>query len=76
MKALQDKSIDGAKTELNDMTPPPMNSVLEKQSREDAIRKKDERRSMVVEAVQPSNPGRNMSKTHPLYCQCGHLDSN
>ncbi len=43
-------------------TPPPMNTMLEKQSRHEAIEKKKTRERMVITDVPPTNPGR-------LFCQ-------
>ena len=45
-----------AQEEINAMTPAPINTMLEKESREEAIQKRNERRQMVVEAVEPT-PG-------------------
>ena len=43
-------------------TPPPMNTMLEKQSRYEAIEKRKTRENMVITDVPPTNPGR-------LFCQ-------
>ena len=42
---------------LKEMTPAPMNSMLDKQPREDALQKRSERSSMVVSDVPPTTPG-------------------
>ena len=44
--------------ELEKMTPEFMNTMMNKQSREDAIRKRDERKAMSVEDVPPTAAGR------------------
>lgn len=45
-----------ATTELRDKTPAAMNTMLEKQSRDEAIKKKEERSKMVVKDVPPTTP--------------------
>ena len=42
---------------LKEMTPAPMNSMLDKQPREDALQKRSERSSMLVSDVPPTTPG-------------------
>lgn len=42
---------------LSEKTPAPMNTMLEKQSRDEAIKKKEERSQMVVKDVPPTTPG-------------------
>lgn len=42
--------------ELHDMNPPPMNTMLEKQSREEAIQKRTERKRKTVQDVPPMTP--------------------
>ena len=51
---------------LSEMTPAPMKTVLEKQSREEALRKKEEGSKMVVKDVPPTTPGTSLQ----------HLDKN
>ena len=46
-----------AATELKDKTPPPMNVMVEKQSRVEALKKKEARSKMVVQNVPPTTPG-------------------
>ena len=46
-----------AATELKDKTPPPMNVMVEKQSRVEALKKKEARNKMVVQNVPPITPG-------------------
>jgi len=48
--------ISDAANKLREMTPAPMNSMLEKQPKEDAIKKRDKRRSIVVTDVPPTTP--------------------
>jgi hypothetical protein len=52
-------SIKKIEKKLKGMTPEPMNSMLDKQSKEDAIAKKRERNKMVVQDVPPTTPGTN-----------------
>ena len=40
------------------MTPPPMNQMLDKQPRAEAMQKRDDRRRMTVKDVPPSIPGK------------------
>ena len=42
---------------IHDMNPPPMNTMLEKQSREEAIEKRTKRRGKTVQDVPPTTPG-------------------
>ena len=49
-----------AAAKLHEMTPVPMNSMVEKQPREEAVQKRLKRRSMEVKDVPPSTPGRLM----------------
>ena len=44
--------------EIEKETPPPMDTMLEKQSRHEAIKKKKTRESMVISDVPPTNPGK------------------
>ena len=46
-----------AAAKLSEKTPSPMNTMLEKQSRDEAIKKKKERSKMVVKDVPPTTPG-------------------
>ena len=51
--------------ELKKMTPKPMNVMLNKQPRDEAIRRRNERRAMVVKDVPPIATG--MIKQHQFY---------
>lgn len=55
--AEQREQLADAMQELHDMNPPPMNTMLEKQSREDAVQKRTERKGMTVQDVPPTTPG-------------------
>ena len=46
-----------AVTELKDKSPPPMNVMVEKQSRVETLKKKEARSKMVVQNVPPTTPG-------------------
>ena len=41
------------------MTPEPMNTMFEKESKEAAIQKRNRRKSMIVQDVPPTAPGTN-----------------
>ena len=55
--AIQGKTLDEAQNELQQMTPLPMHSMLEKQSRDEAITKQSDRWSMKSVDIPPTNPG-------------------
>ena len=42
---------------LKEKTPPAMNTMLNKQSRAEAVRKREERKKMVVKNIPPTTPG-------------------
>jgi len=46
-----------ATTKLKERTPAPMNTMLEKQPREEAIQKRVERKKMTAKDVPPTTPG-------------------
>ena len=52
------KKLEKEIKELKAQTPPPMNRMLEKQPRSEAIRKKQSRESMPIVDVPPTNPAR------------------
>ena len=56
MGASKDERKAAAK-ELKDKTPPPMNTMVEKQSRGDALEKKAARSKMITQNVPPTTPG-------------------
>lgn len=59
--------LKGAAVELKEMTPAAMNSMLEKELKSDAVKRKDERNKKMVENVPPTTPGK---KPHPFFhCQ-------
>ena len=53
---LKAEQLQEARQTLKDMEPEPMNSMLDKQPREEAIRKRAERLSMVAKDVLPTAP--------------------
>lgn len=53
----ENNKLEQAIKELSDLTPPPMNTMLEKQPRSEAIIKKKARESMPFVDVPPTNPG-------------------
>lgn len=56
LKASKD-DLESSANKLKEKPPAPMNSMLQKQPREEAIQKKEKRRSMVVVDVPPTTPG-------------------
>lgn len=54
-----------AAEKLKAMTPSPMNSMLEKEHRTDAIQKRIDRGKKIVEDVPPTNPGKEDPFTIP-----------
>ena len=56
MKASKDNLKDAA-TKLQEKTPAPMNTMLEKQPRAEALQKRAERSKMVTKDVPPTTPG-------------------
>lgn len=56
LKASKD-DLDDAASKLKRMVPAPMNSMLDKQPRGEAIKKMEKRRSMVVADIPPTIPG-------------------
>ncbi len=58
MDGILNKKLEKAIEELDDLTPPTMNKMLDKQPRAEAIKKKKRRESMSIVDVPPTNPGR------------------
>ena len=57
-KAIINKKMDKAIEEIKKETPDPMNTMLEKESCAEAIKKKQARERMTIVDVPPTNPGR------------------
>ena len=55
--AIQKKQLQEAIDELAEKTPPPINTMLTKESREEAIEKRRRRDAMQLVDVPPTNPG-------------------
>ena len=55
--AFGSKKLEDAIDELKEQTPSPMNTMLNKQSREEAIQKRNTRDRMQLVDVPPTNPG-------------------
>ena len=55
--SIKQKNLKKAQKELKTMTPPPMNTMLQKQPKSEALRKIEDRRQMLVEDVPSSIPG-------------------
>ena len=56
--SIKAKTSKKAQEELQTMTPPPMNTMLQKQPKSEALKKKEERRRILVKDVPPSIPGK------------------
>ena len=52
-----EKDLKSEEAELKQMCPPAMNTMLNKQTKEEAVRKRNDRREMTIEDVPPSIPG-------------------
>ena len=48
--------LEEAQKELKEMTPPPMNTMLVKESKNVALEKKEKRKTMIVDNVPPTTP--------------------
>ena len=57
MKSIEQNFLHEAKQTLKEMTPSPMNTMLQKQAKEDAIKKHIERKQMKAVDVTPTTPG-------------------
>ena len=56
--AILGKKVEKKMEEIKNETPAPLNTMLEKQPRSDAIQKKKIREGMLIHNVPPTNPGR------------------
>lgn len=56
LNATKDKLRKAAK-QLKEKAPPAMNMMLNKQSKDEAVKKRDKRKKMVVKNVPPTTPG-------------------
>ena len=59
-----------AAVKLSEMTPAPMNTIVEKQPREEAVQKRIKRRSMEVKDVPPTTLGREIVGDVGRVSQC------
>ena len=65
--SIKAKTLKKAREELKTVTPAPMNTMLEKQPKFEAIKKREDRRQMQVKDVPPSIPGNCVvQKTYPV----------
>jgi len=55
---LKEKTLDAARGEILDMTPAPINTMLERETREEALRKREQRKKMNMKDVPPTTPGK------------------
>lgn len=64
------KKLKAAIGELGDMSPAPMNTMLERQSRDEALIKRTQRKGKAVKDVPPTTPG-NFNKLgyRDIYCK-------
>jgi hypothetical protein len=51
------EDLESAQVKMKEMYPPPMNTMLNKQSRSEAAKKRHERMQMTVQDVPPTIPG-------------------
>ena len=61
MEGIENDILTEATAELSGLAPPPMNTMLDKQSRTEAIAKHVARKEMVTEEVPPTNEPGNKS---------------
>ena len=59
-------NLEEEKDKLKKMTPEPMNTMLTKQPRDEAIKKRKDRRAMVVDLVPPTSTG--LKNKYTVYC--------
>ena len=57
IEAIRSKQLEDAIDELKEQTPPPMNTMLNKQSKEEAIQKRNMKDRIQLVDVPPTNPG-------------------
>lgn len=58
--------LEEEKDKLKKITPEPMNTMLTKQPRDEATKKRKDRRAMVVEDVPPTSTG--LKNKYTVYC--------
>ena len=63
VEAVEKDKLQDAMIELKAQVPPPMNTMLVKQPREEAIQKKKARDNMQLSDVPPTNPGKDCYKS-------------
>lgn len=51
------KDLKEAAVKLKDMCPPPMNTMLSKQTRSEALKKRSDRNQIIIQDVPPTTPG-------------------
>ena len=67
-EAIQNENLKDAIDDLKKQTPPPMHTMLDKQSREEAIAKRKARDSMTCADIPPTDPG-NKQYSKRIKCQ-------
>ena len=55
--AVREDKLHAAVQELREMTPDPMNTMLTKQPKDEALKKSEDRQRMQVQDVPPTTPG-------------------
>ena len=67
LEAERDGKLSATAHELKEMTPAPMNTMLEKQPREEANQKWQARKRLSVENVPPTTPGKVTERVKTLF---------
>ena len=58
------RGVKNAAKALKEKTPAAMNTMLEKQSRAEPVRKREEKQKMVVKNIPPTTPGKSYAKQY------------
>jgi hypothetical protein len=56
-----------AAVKLKEMCPPPMNTMLTKQTKREALKKRSDRSQIVIQDVPPTTPGNNIQPPPQLF---------
>lgn len=68
LDSINDGLLDSALVELKEATPPPLCADFDKENRNDAIRKREERKQMVTEEVPATSSGKDTNAKSGKYC--------
>ncbi len=66
VNSIREQSLEAASIALKEMTPPPLCAALEKESREDALKKREDRKRMGTQNV----PGTSSGMLHCVMFKC------